>query len=196
MDTFFCELGSDKYIRENFFSDYQYKGTMVEVGGGHPELYSTSKHWIDNGWRAIIFEPQPKFFEMHKNLNNEVYDVAISNACGEDIDFHICKDSMGMSASALEHRIGQYNLDQIIKTNTITLDKALDVIDVNKIDIVNIDVEGWELEVMQGFSPEKYNFPLIVLENFTRSSSYIEYMEKIGYKLIWNLEYNYLFQHE
>ena len=50
---FFAEFLTDKYIRENYFPDYSFKGTMIELGAGPPVFYSMSKHFRYNGWRCI-----------------------------------------------------------------------------------------------------------------------------------------------
>jgi FkbM family methyltransferase len=194
VEKFYCETESDKFIRENFFSDYKYRGVMVEVGGGHPERLSTSKHWKENGWRAIIFEPQPTFYQMHKLAGNEVYNFAISDTCEVNRDFHIYSWEMGMGASALEPRQIAGELVEIIKTNTLTLNDALTQINAPRIDILNIDIEGWEMEVMKGFSPSQFGNPIICIENYNHNIEYQNYMESIGYKLIWNKSYNYLYQ--
>ena len=75
---FYAEFDTDKIIREKYFSNYDYKGLIVEVGGATPEFLSMSKHFKDNGWRSIIIEPNPSFVKQHKNVGNEVYEFACS----------------------------------------------------------------------------------------------------------------------
>jgi hypothetical protein len=58
---YFAEFNTDKIIRETYFPDFNYKGTMIEVGGGTPSFLSMSKHFKLNGWRTIIIEPNPKY---------------------------------------------------------------------------------------------------------------------------------------
>jgi FkbM family methyltransferase len=194
IEKFYCETESDKFIRENFFSNYEYEGVMVEVGGGHPEIYSTSKHWHLNRWRTIVFEPQPEFYQMHKISGNEAYNFAISDKSEVNKDFHIYSWAMGMGASALEPRQIAGEKVEVIKTTTLTLNEALTQIKAPCIDILNIDVEGWEMEVMKGFSPSQFGNPIICIENYVHNLEYQTYMENIGYKLIWNKSYNYLYQ--
>ena len=64
---------------------------------------------------------------------------------------------------------------------TIKLDTLLEKIEVEKVDILSIDVEGWELEVMLGFDVQKYNPKVIVLENFENKSEYEIFMNQKGY---------------
>jgi FkbM family methyltransferase len=178
IEKFYCETESDKFIRENFFSNYEYEGVMVEVGGGHPEIYSTSKHWHLNRWRTIVFEPQPEFYQMHKISGNEAYNFAISDKSEVNKDFHIYSWAMGMGASALEPRQIAGEKVEVIKTTTLTLNEALTQIKAPCIDILNIDVEGWEMEVMKGFSP--FN---LVIQLFVLRITFII----LNIKLIWKI---------
>jgi len=54
--NFYAEFETDRIIREKYFSDYTFKGTMVEVGAGLPDFISVSKHFRDNGWRCICVD--------------------------------------------------------------------------------------------------------------------------------------------
>ena len=68
---------TDKYVRDTFFPDYDYKGIVVEVGAGPPESLSMSKHFRDSGWRSICVEPNPKFVEQHRAVGSEVYQLSL-----------------------------------------------------------------------------------------------------------------------
>jgi hypothetical protein len=45
-----------------------------------------------------------------------------------------------------------------------------------------VDVEGWELEVMQGLSLIKPQ--VVILENIFKEESYRQFMSEFGYKFI------------
>jgi FkbM family methyltransferase len=194
-----AEFNTDKYIRETFFSDFDYKGTMIEVGAGPTTFFSMSKHFRDTGWRCICIDPNPKFVEAHKKIGNEIYQLACSNFEGTN-NFKIVstgwpEENDGISYSSLEIKYDMPNHPfQEITVNVTKLDTLLESLNVNKIDFVSIDVEGWELEVMQGFSPEKYTPKVILLENYTHKNEYIEYMDSIGYTLKEKIKYNYIFE--
>jgi hypothetical protein len=50
------------------------------------------------------------------------------------------------------------------------------------VDLLVVDVEGWELNVMRGFSSERYRPKVVVLENLFDEQAYIQYMRSIGYE--------------
>ncbi len=200
---FYAEFETDRYLRENFFSDYSYKGTMVEVGAGPPTFISTSKHFRDSGWRTICVEPNPKFVAQHRNCGSEVYQYACSSSEGKsnfivnlNNDEWYTKENDGVSFSALEIKyngVPDHNTQEVIEVEKIKLDTLLDKINVNKIDILSIDVEGWEIDVLKGFNYIKYSPKVIVLENFENNVDYEKYMNSIGYIKKDTLGYNEIY---
>jgi FkbM family methyltransferase len=197
--TFHGEFDTDKVIRETFFPDYDYKGTMVEIGAGPPVFFSMSKHFRDSGWRCICVDPNPKFVEQHKEMGNEIYQYACSFENIEKSKFQIY-DS-GIWADELEG-ISNSAISLVYKTDwkyieidiqIKTLDSILEEAGVESVDFVSIDTEGWELEVMMGFNLEKYNPSVILLENVSHLNVYNSYMKVHGYILNKKLEYNYIY---
>jgi len=195
---YFAEFETDRFIRENFFSDFSYKGTMVEVGAGPTEFYSMSKHFRDTGWRCICIEPNPKFVEMHRTIGNEIYQYACSYEDGRST-FKIVNSGWeseydGISYSAIDIKYdGQYKFEEV-EVEVIKLDTLLSEINVVNVDFLSIDVEGWEIEVLNGFTIEKYNPMIILLENYEHNSGYTDYMLERGYELSKKIEYNYIYK--
>ena len=73
------------------------------------------------------------------------------------------------------------------------LDSILQDLNIDTVDILSIDVEGWELDVMLGLDTEKINCKLIVVENFLNDIEYNNYFEKIGYVLKQEINYNQIY---
>jgi FkbM family methyltransferase len=205
-EKYYGEFETDRYIRNNFFPDLSYKGIMVEVGAGPPEFYSMSKHFRDNGWRCICVDPNPKFVQEHKQLNNEIYEIACSFEEKEST-FKIAlpnwiekienewDKNQGISFSALDIK---YPLDNDFRIEEIPvkvkkLDSLLEELNIEKIDFLSVDTEGWEIEVMKGFDVDKYQPKVILLENVLHLKSYEEYMSERGYELEYIIRYNYIF---
>ena len=185
------------YLKNKFFSEYD-KGTMVEVGAAGPVFLSQSKPFRDLGWRCICVEPNPNFAQMHRDAGNEIYEYACSNEDKDDIDFEMVYmpgdgvtyesfSSLGVSQD-LSIASGFHSGKDSIPVNTIKvncrkLDTILDLANADKVDYLIVDVEGWELNVMRGFSTLKYRPRVIVLENGIPSThqSYHDFMNNIGY---------------
>ena len=212
LEYYFAEFFTDKIIREKYFPDFSYHGTMIEVGGGTPSYLSMSKHFKMNGWRCIIIEPNPTLAEMHRKAGNEIYEFACSEEDKDDVNFQIVhisddyySDSTITDQSFSSISIKQSYLDLVkaninklpivnVKVKTRKLDTILNDIKPESIDFISIDVEGWELEVMNGFSSlQTYKPKVVVLENWLSQPEYTSYMEKLGYKFDGQVNYNYMY---
>jgi len=206
---YFAEMNTDKIIRKSYFSNLDI-GIMVEVGGATPEYISMSRHFKLNNWRCII-EPNPKFVEQHKNIGNEVYQCVCSNEDIDNADFEIASAHPNASNGILDdHSFSAIKVKDeyrntapglnipitTIKVNIRKLNTILDGLLINAIDLLSIDVEGWELEVMQGFDTNKFKPKVIILENYLYKDSYVSYMKNIGYRVDKMIDYNYIFVKE
>lgn len=94
------------------------------------------------------------------------------------------------SFSALEikdsYRTLRPDLDvRRIKVNVRRLDRVLaeHAPDVRRLDIVAVDVEGWELEVLDGLSFDRYQPTVLMVENLFIDEAYRRVMRERGYTL-------------
>ncbi len=204
--TSYSEFETDITIKKDYFENIN-NGIMVELGAGAPEYYSISKYFRNNGWKCICIEPNPKFVEQHKIIGNEIYQYACSD---EDKNgkfkiintIHYLKQNdkvNGLSYSAIDIKyidlLSKEEIKDIIEIDVEIrkLDTILDEINIDKIDFLSIDTEGWELEVMNGFNTNKFKPKVILLENLLHLPTYEEYMKSIGYVLDKKIHYNYIF---
>ena len=100
--NYYAEFGTDKYIIENLFPNKK-DGIMVEVGAALPEHISTSKAFKELGWRCINVEPNPYYAELHRKAGNEIYEVALSDRRGKDIEFEIWTTPGGTQNDAMSY---------------------------------------------------------------------------------------------
>jgi FkbM family methyltransferase len=192
------EGGVDRLVRRRFFPNV-ISGVFVDVGAAGPDFLSMSALYRDLGWRVIAVEPNPDFVEAHRSAGHEVYAYACSDRDADDVDFEIV-DSHGSaykggavsweSFSSLEikpaYRALKDDLDvRRIKVNVRRLDTILDehAPEVDRIDIVSVDVEGWELEVLSGLTFERYRPKVVIVENLFSEASYRRALRDLGYTL-------------
>lgn len=199
MKKFYGEKNLDECIRNAFFPDYSYRGVFVEVGAAGPEFLSMSMHFRENGWRVISIEPNPEFCKLHREKGYEILQYACGDRDEDDAEFFVV-DSQGAaygggkvsyeSFSSLGLKSSYARLKKDINQQKIIVQlRRLDTIlethapDVSQIDILSVDVEGWELEVLDGLNTAKYRPHLMVIENLFNSNKYLSYMNAIGYSL-------------
>lgn len=209
---FYAEFFTDRYIRKNFFPDFSFRGCVVEVGCATPELLSMSQHFREFGWRCIGVEPNPRFVALHKARGNEVFEYAAADFEADDSDFVIAEANANYSHSQLSgHSYSSLSIkpeyvnykgcalrnfkQSKIKVRVRRLDDILNIHcpDLLNIDLLAIDVEGYEIEVMKGFTPARYKTRVIVLENLFHNTAYTEYMKSVGYHLHKKFNYNYIY---
>lgn len=177
-----------RYVRE--FYPPNHKATMLEVGAAHPTMISISYPLRALGWNIISVEPNPEFIANFKEMNLPILEYA---ACAEDkgtTTFKISPNSV--SCSGLEVKPNYAGFEgwtdkdyRTIEVQAFTLNTILKKHhpEVQNIDILIIDTEGWELEVLEGIDLAKYRTSIVCLENFSSSLSYIQYMYSKGYRL-------------
>ena len=58
----------------------------------------------------------------------------------------------------------------------------LDRAKAKQLDLLAVDVEGWELEVLRGFDFDRWEPKVIIVENLSSNPEYREYMKTKGYQ--------------
>lgn len=205
-----AEKDVDRLVRETFFKDKSDPGVFVEVGAALPDFLSISASFRELGWKIVAIEPNPDFCAAHRVRGHIVHQYACSDVEADDVDFFVV-DSQGTnyeggsvsfeSFSSLGIKDEFAALHETVKDNTKIRSipvkvRRLDTIlkehepDVDHVDILAIDVEGWELNVMRGLSIEKYAPSVVILENLFDKDEYRKFMDEHGFVLWRRLEPN------
>jgi FkbM family methyltransferase len=187
----------DQIVLDRFFR--RVTGTFVEVGAARPDYLSTSALFRKEGWNVIAIEPNPAYAELHRRLGHEVLPYACGDHDEDDVEFSVV-DSHGtayegggvtyesFSSLAIKENYASLkpNLDvKKIRVNLRRLDTILaeHAPSTKQIDIVSVDVEGWELEVLKGLSFDRFRPKVLIVENLFSENSYREFMRDRGYAL-------------
>jgi FkbM family methyltransferase len=199
-----CPLGAhgegelDRIVRDHFFPGVA-DGVFVDVGAAGPDFLSMSALYRTLGWRVIAIEPNPVFCDAHRAAGYDVLEYACSDRDEDAVDFEVV-DSHGApyeggavsfeSFSSLavkdSYKTLRPDLDvRRIKVNVRRLDTILaeHAPDVRRLDIVAVDVEGWELEVLDGLSFDRYQPKVLIVENLFTDDEYRRAMRGRGYEL-------------
>jgi len=195
---FYGEGDIDKFIRTTFFPLIDYSGSFVEVGAADPSFLSISKHFKDSGWNVISIEPNPYFAKLHREAGNNILEYACGEKDENNIEFETVQPkiegSNGQityeSFSAIKvkesykqndpHHYSKMKVEKI-SVNMRRLDTLLCEAGITSIDILTVDVEGWELEVLAGLNFDLYAPKIMVIENWLRDDRYINKIVSYGY---------------
>ncbi len=191
------------------FLGYKTNGTFIEVGANDGKTGSFTYNLAKLGWKGIYCEPIPKIYnlcvENHKNHKNI---SCLNVGCGskkEELEITVANTLSTIDTEMLEMyknaHWAQSTLRNSYKTK-IKIEKLDVLLEQNEIqpdfDVFILDVEGYEEEVLKGFSLEYYNPKIIVIEipdkhpDFIHNTNFLskckrlrDLLEKDGkYKLI------------
>lgn len=168
------------------------KGFYIDVGAYHPFRFSNTYRLYKNGWRGINIEPTPNKIhlfnlfrpndinlEIGVSLQDERKEFYIYNENAYNtLDFNIVKERYTRSGI-------NYNSSKVIDFKR--LDTILNELKLNgeKIDFLNIDVEGHEMEVLLSNDWVKYKPDFLAVEIFDlQDGPVLGFLEKKGYMLI------------
>ena len=195
-----AEGGVDAIVQKRFFPQPGFRGVIVDVGAARPDFLSISALFRRSGWQVIAIEPNPAFCDLYREKGYDVLQYACGDHDQDDVDF-VVVDSHGTqyadgrvsyeSFSSLGIKESYRALKQDLDTRRIKVRlRRLDTIirdhapEVEHIDILSVDTEGWELEVIRGLNMDRYCPKVMVIENLLNSRQYRNHMAALGY-LLW-----------
>jgi FkbM family methyltransferase len=186
-----------------------FDGNIIEVGaniGSHSVPLAQYAAGRNNF--LYVFEPQPVIFQqLCTNLClNALFNVkAMPYACSDQkgsvyfnaIDYTKSNNFGGIEMHEHEHEINTSELSQINQTNSSIMQEVtciqlddLPELHAQKIALLKIDVEGFELNAIKGATQiiQKHR-PALYLENdrVHNSKALIEYIWQQGYDLWWHI---------
>lgn len=220
--TFYTKLyliKRKKFSGQNFI-DYEIRkylnfnnGFFIEVGAYDGIKYSNTLHLEKyKNWKGLLVEPSKKQFELclQARPNSEVFNFLLSSFNNSGLDY-LFYDMEAMSYTKFQNTDNDYEvhhehakkyLDKFqLQENsyfvkTITITELLDLINSPKIiNFFSLDVEGAELEVLDGFNFSKYKIQYLLIESrdFNKTN---EYLVSRGYIHIDSIEnMNFLYGH-
>ena len=193
------------------------KTTCVQVGAHDGKRWDpVFGHITQNGWNALVIEPDPIYFERlsenyadHPNVTP--VNVAISDEEQSFLLFHVSEHAKGkypkwlqgcasvhvnrMTDSlkrAAQHVGVEAEIGDMIATtiHAQRLDRVLSDHDYDRIDILVIDVEGHELAVLNSLS-EPATFPKLAIvecngRDLAHQAEYVDALSSMGLR-IWRL---------
>jgi FkbM family methyltransferase len=194
-----AEHDVDLLVRDAFFPNE--KGILVEVGAARPDYLSIGASFRNLGWKIISIEPNPEFCAAHRALGYNILEYACSDEDANGVDFYLV-NSLGdryldgsvsfesFSSLGINEKYAAIHDSTKTSTHKIRVDvRKLDTLlsqyepDVKEIDILAVDVEGWELKVMRGFNLQRYKPKVLIIENLFDDPEYVAFLRNRGYQL-------------
>mmetsp|Transcript_169038 Transcript_169038/g.410845 ORF Transcript_169038/g.410845 Transcript_169038/m.410845 type:complete len:367 (-) Transcript_169038:101-1201(-) len=151
------QWAEDAALYSMFFRGH-HGGSFVELGALDGLRFSNSLFFEETlGWRGVLIEPSPGQFQMLRQNRNASGNAAFHNAaCREERELHF-KDCGATGHVEARGRQAD-STDVVVKCRP--LGKMLREAGVQVVDLLSLDVEGFEWEVLQSYD---WGVPLHVL---------------------------------
>ncbi len=188
----FSQAGEDMILR-NIFRLIE-NGTYVDVGAYHP-LSGSNTHYFYRfkNWTGINIEPNPEGIAAFNKIRIKDVNLNIGiSSSSEILKYYMIDKIPVMNTFSLEFLKDagvEKNISRVIDVQTNPLNYILDKhLAKNKtIDILNVDVEGLDLEVLKSNNWEKYRPTSIISEtglNDLETNETKKYLENLGYTIV------------
>ncbi|HEX7208395.1 MAG TPA: FkbM family methyltransferase, partial [Nitrososphaeraceae archaeon] len=153
---YFSQFGEDKWIADNL--RYPLKGIFVDVGASDG-IYGNNTYFFEKmGWLGLCIDADPSHHAYLQANRRLVETCAVSSVRGE-VEFY--QNNTDSTLSGIYQRGADYTS---IKVQSHRLEDLLVLHDIDKIDLLDIDVEGSEIDVWNSFNPELYQPEVLIIE--------------------------------
>ena len=201
------QFQEDEFILNQFSKTY--KGKYLDIGCYHPTRHNNTFKMYKLGWTGINIDLNPltiELFDYARPLDINLCS-AISNKRSTkklyflgDLDSKNTLDLKHKNWLSKHFKINNKDFKiKNIKTNTLCY--LLKKYDFYKIDFMNLDIEGHELNVIKSIDFKKFDIKVICVEilNYDKFSNnkkklLISYLKKNRYFLRCKSEINYIFE--
>lgn len=172
---YYSQNGEDYLLWQLF--DYKSNGFYVDIGAFDGVHLSNSFSFEQQRWKGICVEPHPRYFalcQQTRPLAHCVQAACVGDENIKSVEFY--SEALGLLSGVIEDQESVQNKYQRrgldfegftkLTVPAITLNALLDqyALPSTEIDFISIDVEGFELEVLQGLDLSRYRPRVLLLE--------------------------------
>ena len=154
------------------------EGFYVDVGAAHPVLDNVTYALYTAGWHGINIEPMKREANLLMEIrpNDITCEVAAGSTNGSMTLFAAPLDNRGATTADKELVAAYERNGQTFDAFDVEVVRLDEILEHNKIEVIHIlkiDVEGFEREVLEGSSIEKYR-PWVLVIEATRPNSTVD----------------------
>ena len=144
-------------------------GVYVDVGCFHPIVYSNTYIFYQRGWRGLAIDPNPKYrAEWHRYRPHDVFINAAVSRTRRKVTYLMNDRYPAMNTVVDENQTADFDPSQFAASSCdgIPLAAILESnLKGNRIDLMNIDCEGKDIEVLESNDFDKYRPAVIAVED-------------------------------
>jgi FkbM family methyltransferase len=194
---YYSHFGEDALL--DFIFRDQLKGVYVDVGAYHPVLFSNTKRLYDRGWRGINIDPNIESIKLFQNMRpddiNLNYAISDESGLAEYYKFLEIDENGGGSSNSLSKEVREkYESDgystQVSQVEVRPLNTIFKkYIRKKKIDLLNVDVEAFDLQVLKSNDWETYRPRVVAVEIWLNEIDYDHLENNPTYQFLQTVDY-------
>ena len=183
----------------DYIFKYKNDGLYIDVGCQHPISNNNTYILYKKGWNGINIDLDKKNIDLFNisRPDDTNINIAVSDKSGNvNLFYHHDGSSINtINSQNADYQKNKFKKIKLIKSET--LNKILANINFNKkVDYLNIDVEGHELNVLKGFNILKYRPSIISIEYLDYEMKQLELKNNNLENIINSNIYKYLIQNK
>lgn len=172
---FYGQHGED-YLLWHFF-DFRPRGFFLDIGAHDGVALSNTKSFEDCGWSGICVEPVPRMAAACRQIRKRVVEAACVAGPEKQVTLHvdrsalyagIASDPASAQRGYTERGLGSPDFQQI-EVPAMRACELLNSAD-PAIDFASVDVEGTEIDVLEGLDLARNQPRVLVVEALTEPS--------------------------
>lgn len=165
---FYGQFGEDRKLAEIFHGKRD--GTCVDVGAHNGVDSSNSYHFEQVGWHCVLVEANPHNWPTLRSIRkrSQVFECAAAEESGT---LTLCVPAEDAYSTVSTQRRDQNRLLTVggpisaVAVPARSLDSILAEAGIANADFVSVDVEGYEMAVLRGFSIDRWKPRVLVVED-------------------------------
>ena len=164
----------------------------IDVGANHPSRLSNTYLMYREGATGVTIDPNDDLMRLHRLIRPR--DIQLSIGCGKSIELlKFYYSTTPVLSSFLKSQV--HNLWNTSYLPVFTLDKICADLEISTVDFLSIDVEGMDIEVLEGANETLLKTYLICIEaNSDKNElAIINYMKSKNFELNVKNEWNLFF---
>ena len=201
-------FGEDKFI-SNYFRN-ELNGFYIDVGCYHP-LDGNNTHLLHKkGWNGINFDINFYSIKLFDFLRDKDVNINSGISCKKEKLTMYYRKEINM-LNTLDEKIAKIRFKngykkRSIKVNTLNFFMSKYFKNLKKIDFINIDVEGSEMDVLKSLNFKFHKPQLICVEihnttkingvnyKYLKSNNIYKYLLNKKYRVVWKKKYSFIFE--